>query len=254
MKSLLIGGQTFKEIYKSKILFGTLLIGLFLLLMTFVVAEFSYGVPGKVTLDIGLGLISLSGVSIALFLGARLLPSEIENRTLYMVLSRPVSRKDFLIGKMIGLSGILLANLLFLYLLLYGLIFLLGGKTGDLLGWSLFFIFIESLLVMLMVVFFSLISNTIISIIMTLTLFVAGHGVETVKQTSLYLNDGNLKVFIDLYSQWMPNFNAFNIKSFVLYEKFIEPSWLLRASSYASLWCLLFLILSVVIFNKRELT
>ncbi len=254
MKIFIIGAQTFKEIYKSRILFGTIFIGIFLLLMTYVASEFSYGVAGKVTLDIGLGLISLSGVAIALFLGARLLPSEMENRTLYMVLSRPVSRAEFLVGKMLGLSGILLCNLVLLYMFLYGLVLSLDGKIGDLVGWSLFFIYIESLLVMLMVVFFSLISNTIISIIMSLTLFVAGHGIDAVKETSPYKNDPLLKGFIDLYSQWMPNFNVFNIKSFVLYEKFIESSWLFKASSYSLFWCLFFLLMSLVFFNKRELT
>ncbi len=254
MKVFSIAWHTFKEIYQSKVLVNILFLGLFLLLVTYAISEFSYGVADKVTLDIGLGLISLSGVSIAIFLGSRLLVQEIESRTLYLVLVRSVSRMEFLLGKVLGLAGILLVNLLLLFILLMIFYVGLGGSWTPLLGWSVFFIYIESLIVLMMVLFFSLFSNPTIAIMMTLTLFLAGHGADSVKETQLYRSDLALQKFIDFYSLWFPNFNKLNIKSFVLYEKFISQDWLGTASLYSGAWIIFFTAISITLFNKKELT
>ena len=114
-----VAKQTFQEIYESKVLMNVAFLGVFLFLVTYVVSEFSYGVANKVTLDIGLGALSLSATGIALFLGATLIQKEISNRTLYMIISRPVSRTHFLLGKMLGLAGILFVNVFILFFILY---------------------------------------------------------------------------------------------------------------------------------------
>ncbi len=254
MNVLLIAKQSFKEIYQSKVLMNILFLGVLLLLLTFVVSEFSYGVAEKVTLDIGLGLISLSGVAISLFLGSRLIVNEVENRTLYMVLVRPVARYEFLLGKVIGLAAIVFLNLIALFSLLLVLYFALGGSWDDMIGWTLFFVYMESLLVLVMSLFFSLFSNPIISIMVTLTMFIAGHGVETVKETHLYQKDDLLRGFVDFYTQWLPNFDKLNLKNYVLYNKFLPNDWFLVASGYSFTWVFVFIVFAIVLFNKKELT
>lgn len=252
MKVILIAKQTFAEIYESKVLLNVAFLGAFLFLVTFVASEFSYGVANKVTLDIGLGTLSLSVVGIALFLGATLIEKEIANRTLYMVISRPVSRTTFLLGKLLGLAGILLVNELILFVILYAFYFALGGSYNYLIPWSLFYIYLESLIVMLIVVFFSLISNNIISVFITLTLFASGHAVESVRETMAYKTNPMLQAFVDYYSYILPNFTKLNIKTFVLYERFIESGYLLSAFLYGALWSLVFLSLSTLVISKKE--
>ncbi|MCF8058192.1 MAG: ABC transporter permease [Bacteriovoracaceae bacterium] len=247
-----VAKQTFQEIYQSKILINILFLGIFLLLITFVVSEFSYGVGHKVTLDIGLGALSLSAATIALFLGSTLIQKEIANRTLYMVISRPVSRNSFLTGKMLGLSGILFINVLTLFIILYVFYSLLGGTFNYLIPWSLFYIYLESLLVMFIVVFFSLISNSIIAIFITLTLFVSGHAMETVKETAAYRLSTFLKNFVDNYSMVAPDFSKLNIKPYVLYERFLDQSTLYSAMFYGLFWIILFLLLSSFVMSKKE--
>lgn len=252
MKIYLIAKQTFAEIYESKVLLNVAFLGAFLFLVTFVVSEFSYGVANKVTLDIGLGSLSLSGVGIALFLGATLIPKEIASRTLYMVISRPVSRMTFLVGKLLGLAGILLVNVLVLFGILYSFYAALGGEFNYLIPWALFYIYLESLIVMLIVVFFSLISNNIIAVFITLTLFASGHAVESVRDTMAYKTNLLMKGFVDYYSYFLPNFTKLNIKTFVLYERFIETSYLGSAFLYGALWAFVFLGLSTLVISKKE--
>jgi ABC-type transport system involved in multi-copper enzyme maturation permease subunit len=252
VKIYLIAKQTFAEIYESKVLLNVAFLGAFLFLVTYVVSEFSYGVANKVTLDIGLGTLSLSVVGIALFLGATLLQKEISSRTLYMIISRPVSRTSFLLGKLMGLAGILLVNVLVLFFILYGFYAALGGQFNYLISWALFYIYLESLIVMLIVVFFSLVSNNIIAVFVTLTLFASGHAVESVKDTMAYKVNPLIKAFVDYYSYVLPNFTKLNIKSFVLYERFIENSYLVTAFFYGFVWVGIFLGLSTIVFTKNE--
>ncbi len=253
MKNLvLISKQTFLEIYQSKILMNVLFIAIGLLLVTAVTAEFSYGVADKVALDVGLGFLSLSLVGISIFMGASLINSEIENRTLYMIISRPVSRSYFFIGKMLGLSGILLVNTIGLSIVVFGLYGFLGGGYHYLIPWSLLFIYLESLIILLCVTFFSLISNRALTVLITITLFITGHGIEGVKSTSLYVNRGVVKVFVDIYSKYLLNLEKLNIKNFVLYDGLLESSFLYSTLAYSLVWIAFFLMSSLLVFNKKD--
>lgn len=249
-----IAKQTFKEIYESKILINVILLGAFISLTIFITSEFTYGAAARVGLDVGLGVLSLSLTGISIFLGANLIDNEIKNRTLYLVLCRPVSRIQFYIGKMLGLVGILLANTISLSLFVFILYFFVGGEYHYLIPWSVFFIFLESVVVLSLVVFLSLISNTIITVLMSLTIYAAGHGVESVKETTLFKSSTLLSYFIDGYSIFMPNFSKFNIKSFVLYDNLITNSFLVGSSFYALVWILLIGLFSSYIMNKKDFT
>jgi len=253
MKNLyLISRQTFLEIYQSKILMNVLFLGALLLFITFVAAEFSYGVADRIALDVGLGCLSLSLVGVSIFMGASLINSEIENRTLYMVISRPVSRSSFFIGKMMGLSGILLVNIFGLSLFVFGLYYMLGGSFHYLIPWSLAFIYIESLLVLYCVVFFSLVSNTALTVLITLSLYVTGHAIEGVKETGFYANRGWVQAIVDFYSIYFPNLEKFNVKTFVLYDNILESSYLYSSLAYALLWIFIFLGASLFVISKKD--
>ncbi len=248
----IVANQSFQEIYKSKILLNVLILGLFIACTIFVSSELAYGSPARIGLDIGLGVLAISSIGIALFMGSTLIDKEIKNRTLYMVISRPVSRHVFYLGKMLGLSGILLVNIFLLSVFVLFLYTLVGGDFHYLIPWSVLFIFIEALVVMFAVVFFSLITNTIVSILFTLTLYVAGHAIESVKETMLFKNDEMLSRFVSLYSKIMPNFSKFNIKSFVLYDGRLSDEYLYSSFLYGTLWILLLSVMSSYIINRKD--
>ncbi len=248
----LIGSQTFKEIYKSKILLNVVILGVVIALSIFISSEMTYGAAARVGLDVGLGVLSLSSVGIAIFMGATLVDKEIKTRTLYMVISRPVSRKSFYLGKMLGLTGILFVNIFMLFIFVLALYFSVGGGFHYLIPWSAFFIFIESLVVLFAVVFFSLISNTILTVMFSLTMYVAGHAIESVKETTLFKTDQGLSFFIDFYSKFMPNFSKFNIKNYVLYDGKLSDSYLISSFAYGILWILVFAVLSNYIVAKKD--
>ena len=106
-----IAKYTFIEVYRSKIMLGIVFLAIAMMMMTIVASVFAYGAPEKVALDFAIGMMSIANLLIAIFLGVTLVSKEIESRTLYMVLSRPISRFAFLVGKIGGLSSVLIINM-----------------------------------------------------------------------------------------------------------------------------------------------
>jgi ABC-type transport system involved in multi-copper enzyme maturation permease subunit len=137
-----ISNYTFIEIFKSRIIINIFLLGLFLTLFTYVASEFTFGVPQRVALDFGFGTLSLTSIGVSLFLGVGLLSKEIENRTVYMVLSRPVSRTSFLAGRILGMLWIQALILIILSGFSLFIYFFYGGQFDSLILWNYLFIFV----------------------------------------------------------------------------------------------------------------
>lgn len=252
-KILTIAYFTFKEIIKSRILLNVFFLGLALLLVTYIASQFTYGVPSRVALDFGLGVLSISSVGIAIFMGVSLLSKEIETRTVYMIISRPTRRYYFIVGKIIGLIGILALNILILSvqtLIVYGL---LDGSFDPLIFWAIFFIFLESTIVLLTVCLLSLLGNNILSVLFTILIYIAGHAINETQLTTFVQNRPFLEGVLNLYHFILPAFYKLNLKDFVLYNQNLELSYLLKSTLYGVIYCSMLLLCSTFVFNKKNL-
>jgi ABC-type transport system involved in multi-copper enzyme maturation permease subunit len=227
--------------------------GLAIMLATYVATEFTYGVPEKVALDFGLGLLNLSSLGVSLFMGATLLSKEIESRTVYMVISRPVPRWVFIVGKLLGLLLVLFLNILLLSIMTIGCSSFLGGKIDSLIFYALGFIAIECTLLLLVVVLFSLFSNTIIASVMSLVLLILGHAIKETQSTSFVMNRGYLKKLMDFYHLVLPGFYKLNLKDYVLYENKANLDFIPFSLFYGIFYSLFLFFLIIFIFNKKNL-
>jgi ABC-2 type transport system permease protein len=252
-KILTIAVYTFRELFKSKILLNVFFIGLGLALVTYVATEFTYGVPERVALDFGLGMLSLSSLAISLFLGVTLLAKEIESRTVYMVIARPVPRSAFIVGKIIGLLGIQVLNVAVLSALTLGSTALLGGEVTSILFWAIGFILLESLLLLLSVVLISLLANTILSVLFSVVLLILGHAVKETQNLSFVKNKPALQVLLDAYHFLLPAYHKLNIKDFVIYERSLPLDYLLPNLAYALVYSLGLLCLIIFLFHRKNL-
>lgn len=244
---------TMRDILKSRILLNVFLIGLGMMLMTYVAAEFTYGVPSRVALDSGLGMLTISSLGIALFMGATLISKEIDSRTVYMIISRPVPRYAFICGKVFGLLAVLLINISLLSVMTLVSTTFLGGAIDSLVWWSIFFIFIESLLLLLVVLFFSLISNNILAIIISLVFLVLGHAIQDTQGTSFVQHRPMLGFVLEFYHLVLPGFYKLNLKDFVLYKQSLPLDYLIRSMTYGISYSGFLLFLIITIFEKKNL-
>src|ERR1041385_2292336 len=95
--------NTFREAVRDRVLYGVLGVATFVLVFTLVLAEVSLDQQRRIVLDVGLASISLFSVLVAIFLGSSLLYKEIERKTLYVILPKPIRRHEFLLGKYFGI-------------------------------------------------------------------------------------------------------------------------------------------------------
>src|ERR1700675_1526584 len=105
-----IASNTFREAVRDRVLYNLLAFALLLSGAAILVGQISIDIEKLVVINLGLTAVSLFGVVIAIFIGIGLVSKEIEKRTLYTVLSRPVRRWEFIVGKFLGLSGTLIVN------------------------------------------------------------------------------------------------------------------------------------------------
>jgi ABC-type transport system involved in multi-copper enzyme maturation permease subunit len=257
-KQQTIGGTarynyTFKEILKSKILVNVFFVGLALMAITYVATEFTYGVPEKVAIDFGMGTLSLSSLGISLFLGVGLLSKEIESRTLYMVISRSVPRFSFILGKIGGLLGIQLINMALLSGMVIMSVVFLGGKIDPLIYWAIGFTFLESVMLLLIVILASLLLNNILATLFSVIILLSGHAVKEALSLSSVKDSAILSKALEAYHFILPGFYKLNLKDFVVYNSSLSDSYLFSTLAYSIFYSCFLLTAIIFIFNRKNL-
>ncbi len=244
---------TLHELLKSKILFVTLFIGFLIAVATYVATEFTYGTPQKVALDFGFGMLSLSSLGISLFMGASLLPNELDSRTVYMVISRPVPRWCFILGKILGLMGVLAINVFILSAFTISCLLLLGGELNQAIIFTAAFNILESLLLLLVVVFLSLFLNSILSSSTAFLILFLGHAIQETQSITFVQNRAVFEYILKFYHFFLPAFYKLNFKDYLVYNTSIPQLEMLGSVLYGSTYCLGLILLIIFIFNRKNL-
>lgn len=252
-KIFIVGHYTFKELLKSNILLNVFFIGLGLMLAVYIATEFTYGVPERVAIDFGIGMLSVSSLAISLFLGVTLLSKEIESRTIYMIISRPVSRNAFIIGKILGLMAIQLVNVLLLSSMTLVATKILGGELSSLIFWAVGFIFIESFLLLLIVSLISLFANTVLTVLMSVALLLLGYAIPETKGLGFVQRRPLVNALLDFYHFILPAFYKLNLKEFLIYKKSLPLSYLISSGVYGLTYSFAILFLILAIFKRKNL-
>jgi ABC-type transport system involved in multi-copper enzyme maturation permease subunit len=252
-KTLIVAKYTFIEVYRSKVMVSILFIAIGLVLVTYVASEFAYGAPAKVALDFGFGLTSISNLIMAIFIGSTLLSKEIENRTLYMILSRPISRTSFMLGKVIGLSSVLVINTIVLSIIAIGLFYYLGGHLSSLMIWATWFSLMEAFILMLFSIMFSLFTSNALAVIYTIVAWIVGH---TFTATSKLMFIKAVPIFnyiIKVFSCFVFDLDKINLKDLLIYQQSVSLEFVLKTQSYVTLYVVALLIVISYLFKNKNL-
>jgi ABC-type transport system involved in multi-copper enzyme maturation permease subunit len=230
-----------------------LFIAIGLVTVSYVASEFAYGAPSKVALDFGFGLTAISNLIMSIFIGSTLLSKEIENRTLYMILSRPISRTSFMLGKVIGLSSVLVINTLILSLVSVGIYHYLDGQVSSLMFWTAWFSFIEAFIIMLFAILFSLISSSALAIIYTITAWIVGHSLSATSKILFAKTSNYFNYTLKAVSCLIPDLEKLNLKDLLIYEQTISLDYILKAQVYALIYIAAILLIISFLFKNKNL-
>ena len=179
-----IASNTFREAVRDRVLYNLIAFALLLSGAAILVGQISIEIEKLVVINLGLTAVSLFGVVIAIFIGIGLVSKEIEKRTLYTVLSRPVRRWEFIVGKFFGLAGTLVVNTFFMAIGVFAALFYVSHKfvrADALILVALYFIILEFLIICSLALLFSSFSSPLLSAVFAFSLFVIGSFAEDLR-------------------------------------------------------------------------
>jgi ABC-type transport system involved in multi-copper enzyme maturation permease subunit len=261
MRVLAIAGNTFRENIRDKILYNLILFGLLMILSSFVLGQLTLGYEDKVIVDLGLSSISIFGTLIAIFIGIGLVYKELERRTVYALLSKPVHRWEFILGKYLGLLFTLAVNLA---IMVVGLVLTLAYHGSA--HWqsclrllpAVYLIFLSLALTTAVALLFSAFSTPALSALFTLFLWIIGHFNADLLQFAVLTKSAVAEFVTKVLYYALPNISNFSmvdsrnvIQSAAYYEP-IPAAAVVWATAYAVLYCSILLVATATIFSRRD--
>jgi len=267
-KVLALALITYREGIRNRSVFGIVLFSLFIFGLNIAVAGFFMRDVGKVTVDMNLSALSVAGLLLVFFVGVNLMAKDIDRKTIHLVLSKPISRVEYIWGKYFGILFFILASMAVLFVLSCFTVLLLKGMYADYFGqfsWlvfslAAFFVFVKVAVLAGIVVFFSSItSNSFITLVFSICAFIVGVSIEEVV---FYLRSafaaqeaaisGSLRSFIEAISYFVPNLAAFDFKTEAAHGLPLAWDRLGLSLGYAAAYVVVLLLLASFIFRRRE--
>ncbi|HZD07386.1 MAG TPA: ABC transporter permease subunit [Candidatus Limnocylindrales bacterium] len=246
--------NTFREAVRDRVLYNLILFVLLLVASAPLFGQISIGMERLILVNVGLSSISLFGVIIAIFIGIGLVSKEIEKKTLYTILSRPVRRWEFIVGKYLGLIMTLVVNTALMTAGFYIALMITNGlhKTDALLLVAIYFTVLQFLIVTALTVLFSTFSSPIFSAIFAFALFVIGTFAEDLKNFAS-ISTGAAKLLATAAAYLMPNFASLNVIAQTAHDQGVGGRLILFNTLYAMLYSASAVAAAVLIFERRNL-
>ncbi len=225
-----IAFNTFREAVRDRVLYNLIAFALLLSGAAIFVGQISIDIERLVVVNLGLTAVSLFGVVIAIFIGIGLVSKEIEKRTLYTVLSRPVRRWEFIVGKFFGLAGTLVVNTFFMAIGVFGALLYVAHKFSRpdaLILVALYFIVLEFLIICSLALLFSSFSSPLLSAVFAFSLFVIGSFADDLRGFA-GMAHGVTRWVATGAAYLVPNFSALNVISAVAHQQPMSSQLILQ--------------------------
>jgi ABC-type transport system involved in multi-copper enzyme maturation permease subunit len=255
MKLAFIALNTFRESVRDRILYNLVVFALLLIGSSLFIGELAIGGEQKIIVDLGLSAMRFFGTLIAIFIGIQLVYKEIERRTLYNVLSKPVRRGEFILGKYLGLGLTLGVNAAVMVVGIVLTLLMLERGLSNLVVPVLpaaFLIFLELLVVTAVALSFSTFSTPALSAILTFLVWITGHFTTNFKDMAAASDSPVVSTVLYTLYYAVPNFSNFNAIAAAGHGDVVSAARVAGAVAYAVVYCGILLSVAVLAFERRE--
>jgi len=248
-----IAANGFREVIRDRILY---LIGLFAILMIAawrLLPEVAATTENKILLDFSLASASLLGIIVAIFVGTGLINKEIEKRTVLVLIPKPISRAEFIIGKHLGLSGVL--GVLVIAMTLINLIILTLGKVAYPLGSLLIaelYLFFELSLMTAVALLFGVFTSSILATLLSFAVYLVGHLSQDILKLGYISKNPGLQQLTQNIYLILPDLSRLDLKNQAVYGLLPPSLTLLAHALYGLFYTVLLLAIAILIFSRRE--
>ena len=248
--------NTFREAVRDRVLYSLVFFGLLMMAAAVAVGQISIGIEQTVIVSLGLSAISVIGVLISVFIGVALVSKEMDKRTLYALLAKPVRRWEFLLGKFGGLVLTLAVNTAAMALgLLLVMLYVKHSleRSDAVVLVAVYFILLKLALIVALALLFSCFTTPLLAILFTVGLYIVGLYVQELRDLPVEVMSPAMAAFTKWLSHLLPNFENFNVMAMAAHGRAVPGALILQNTLYAVVYCTIVLTAAAVVFSRRNL-
>jgi ABC-type transport system involved in multi-copper enzyme maturation permease subunit len=252
MKTLAIARNTFREAVRDRVFALVAVFGLLLVSSSIILSPLTIGAQQKLVADIGLASISVFSVLVVLFVGSGLVSKEVDKRTIMTLLSKPVSRFEYLFGKYLGLLGTIGVMIGAMTVLFGAALLATGSRFEASYLVSLGLTVMEMVVVTAVVMFFSSFTSSVLTSIFTLGVFLAGRMLPDLEAFAVVTASPGVERSMDVLRYALPNLDLFDVRNAAVHGLPIDGQHVAWAVVYGLMYSGVLLLLAERIFRRRE--
>jgi ABC-type transport system involved in multi-copper enzyme maturation permease subunit len=260
-----IATNVFRESVRDKVLYNLVFFALLLIGVSLLLGQLTAGQEVKIIKDLGLAATSVFGLFIAVFIGIGLVSKEVERRSIYALLTKPISRTQFIVGKYLGLVLTLAVNLAIMTAALYAVLLATDWVTAEHIrrSWeapavdprllkAVLLIFAQLALITAVALLFSTFSSPLLSSALTFGLFVVGHFNADLRNFQQVVDSPALAWLLRTVYYLLPNLAPFDVKAQVVHAQPVPWAYIGMTLAYFVTYVTGVLVAAVWIFSRRD--
>jgi ABC-type transport system involved in multi-copper enzyme maturation permease subunit len=257
--------NVFRESVRDKVLYNLVVFAVLMIGASYLLGQLTAGQDVKIIKDLGLSATSIFGLFIAVFIGIGLVSKEVERRSVYSLLPKPIHRYQLILGKYAGLALTLVVNIVIMTAAFYLVLAYTAWGVDPMVeqAWdapaldpalmkAIGLILVELLLVTAIALFFSTFSTPVLSAGLTFGLFIVGHFSTDLRNFDQVV-DSPAAAGLARWMYWvLPNLAQFDVKTQVVHGQAVTAGYMALATAYAALYIAMLLTIAVYIFSRRD--
>jgi ABC-type transport system involved in multi-copper enzyme maturation permease subunit len=257
--------NVFKESVRDRVPYNLVLFAVLLISSSYLIGQLTAGQDVKIIKDLGLAATAVFGLFIAIFIGIGLVSKEVERRSVYSLLSKPISRPQFVVGKYAGLVLTLAVNVAVMTIATYLVLgYMTWTESAEFkAAWetpgvdprmlkATLLIFMELMLITAVALFFSTFSSPILSAAFTFGLYIVGHFNADLKNFDKIVESKPAIWLARAVYHVVPDLSAFDIKMEVVHGLPVTAAYVATTAAYGAVYVTALLLGAVVIFSRRD--
>jgi ABC-type transport system involved in multi-copper enzyme maturation permease subunit len=261
----LVAGAAFRESVRDRVPYSMVIFAVLMMAASYLIAQLTAGQDLKIIKDLGLAALSVFGLLIAVFIGIGLVSKEVEKKSVFGILTKPVSRTQFIAGKYMGLVFTLAVNLALMTVAFFAVLLYLdltsterlratwpAPATDPFLLVAILLIFAELAIVTAVALLFSTFSSPLLSALLTLGLWVAGHFNADLRQFEHVIDNPAASFVARAAYYLLPNLAPFNVRAEVVHGFHVAWSHVGYTLAYAVVYVAALLAAAMAIFRRRD--
>jgi ABC-type transport system involved in multi-copper enzyme maturation permease subunit len=260
-----IAVNVFRESVRDKVLYNLVFFAILLIGASVLIGQLSAGQEVKIIKDLGLAAMSIFGLFMAVFIGIGLVAKEVERRSVYALLAKPITRPQFIVGKYLGLVLTLAVNLAIMTAAFYAVLAWMNWQASDAVraSWeapaldprllvAIGLIFVQLMIVTAVALVFSTFSSPLLSAALTFGLYVVGHFNADLRNFEAVVPSKPVVWAARALYYLLPNLAPLDVKAQVVHGQAVAWGYVATVSGYALAYIAALLVLAVWIFSRRD--